>query len=376
MAASNARWIVLAEGRNERWGGELRRQRIFGELAARTGARVVDQGWYPVLLRKAVRGRAGWLPGPLLYRLPHRGPKPKLASAEKLRPRLLDTALDITDPVAVAIYDDAIAQARALGVTLERSHQRDLAERQRRNVDAFRWLVVPTRSFAELASLPMDRVIVGGNGTDVQRVKPGPWPEVPAIGMASGAAPGRGIESLIEAVRTARSEIPDLVLKLWLVATSDESEAYLDRLKRASHEPWIQIGSATYDELGDELSSASALAIPHPGNAYMDVALPVKLFDTLAAGRPLVVTPRTETRAIVERLDVGVVTADDGPDAIAASIVSLLGDRHRLEAMGARARQAAVEEFDWRIVGDRIAREILVREGEVDEVEPRGPQAA
>jgi hypothetical protein len=117
--SGSSRWIVIREGQNQRWGGELRRRQIFARLAERTGATVVEKGWYPVLLRRAARGRLGRLPGPLLYRLPTRGPRPRQAASEKLRDRLLDAAIAVTDPAAVAIYDDAAAQSRALGVDLD-----------------------------------------------------------------------------------------------------------------------------------------------------------------------------------------------------------------------------------------------------------------
>jgi glycosyltransferase involved in cell wall biosynthesis len=95
----------------------------------------------------------------------------------------------------------------------------------------------------------------------------------------------------------------------------------------------------------------------------MDVALPVKLFDSLAAGRPLIVTPRRETAAVVRRFGVGVVAAGDAAADLAASIVSLLSDRARTIELGERARIVAESTFDWRIVGDRIADEVLGREG-------------
>jgi glycosyltransferase involved in cell wall biosynthesis len=96
----------------------------------------------------------------------------------------------------------------------------------------------------------------------------------------------------------------------------------------------------------------------------MDVALPVKLFDSLALGRPLVVTPRTETAAIVARHGVGVVAGGDAVDDLASAIVELAGDDPRARRLGARAREVAEREFDWRVVGDRIAIEVLRREGE------------
>ena len=358
-------WVVIREGQHRRWGGELRRRHIFARLAARTGARVVESGWQPGLLRRAARGPVlGSLPGPLLRRLPSRGSKPRFAASEKLRDRLLETALAVTDPAVVAVYDDPVAQAHALGVTGDDRWIEELAARQRRNVAAFRWLVAPTQSFAELAGLPLDRLIVGGNGTDVSRISVGPWPSRPVVGIVSGAAPGRGLELLVDAVAAARAEVPDLILRMWLVATGESSEAYLRELRAAvADRTWVEIGTAPYELLSQRLATASVLAIPHPANAYMDSALPVKLFDSLAAGRPLVVTPRRETAAIVAGLDVGAVAAGDSPADLAAAIAGLFADEGRTRAMAARARAAAEQTFDWRHVGDRIADEVLRREG-------------
>ena len=357
-------WLVMREGRAPRWGGEIRRRHVFGRLAARTGATIVEDGWSDRGLRRATLGPlAGRLPVVVGRRL-WRSSRPRFAASEKLRERTLRSAVALTDPAVVAVYDDPIAQAASLGLAMDRDWLATLARRQRLNVDAFRWLVVPTASFAELAGLPADRVIVGGNGTDTSTVRVGAWPERPTVGVVSAAAPGRGLELLVEAARLARRTLPELQLRLWLVATDDAGRAYLDGL-RASIEgdPWVEIATAPYERLGETLGAASALAIPHPPGSYMDVALPVKLFDSLAAGRPLVVTPRLETAAIVARLDVGVVAAGDDAADLAASISTLLTDQSRTRAAGARARAAAEATFDWRIVGDRIADEVLRREG-------------
>jgi glycosyltransferase involved in cell wall biosynthesis len=361
-------WIVLREGARRRWGGDVRRHHVFAGLADRTGARIVEGGWRPGPLRRAVVGPLGALPGALSDRLGplvRRGhPRPRLASSEKLRDALLDAALALTEPTAVAIYDDPVAQSSALGVSLERAWLAELERRQRRNAEAFRWLVVPTGSFADLAGLDAGRVVVGGNGSDTDRIRPGPWPEAPCVGIVSAAAPGRGLELLVDAVRVARRTLPDLRLRMLLVATGRATEPYLAGLRAAvAADPWVEIAGAAYDDLGSATAPASVLCIPHPPNPYMDVALPVKLFDSLAVGRPLVVTPRTETAAVVARHEVGVVAADDSVDALAAAIVGLAGDDSRARRLGARAREVAESEYDWRVVGGRIATEVLRREG-------------
>jgi glycosyltransferase involved in cell wall biosynthesis len=346
--------MVMRADRGRGWGGEIRRSQIFARLAERTAATVVDD--WPSFQR-AIRGRRwqAWLG--------RRRVRPFLAASETAPPKWVERIVELSDPVAVAIYDDAVIQSRALGLDLSVGRAEELRVRRRQNEAAFRWHVVPTASFAELAGLDPARVIVGGNGTIASRVRPGPWPEVPAIGFVSGAAPGRGIEALIEAARIVRGEIPETRLFLWLLATSAAGEAYVEGLRaQIAGEPWVRIAPAPYERLGEILSQATVLTIPHPDNEYMDVALPVKLFDSMAAGRPLVVTPRRETAVIVKQHGVGLVTGGDDPASIAQACVRLLTDEALARRLGAAARAAAEREYDWPIVGDRIADEILRRE--------------
>jgi len=190
------------------------------------------------------------------------------------------------------------------------------------------------------------------------------WPDDPAIGFISGAAPARGIEALIDAARQIHSEIPELRLLLWLAATGDESEAYLRRLEReVMKERWIEISTVLYEDLPFALRQATVLTIPHPPGEYYDVALPVKLLDSMAAGRPLAVTPRLEGRTIVERHEAGLVTAGDSVEDLAVTLRRLIEDETLARRLGANARRAAVEVYDWNVVGDRLASEILEREG-------------
>jgi glycosyltransferase involved in cell wall biosynthesis len=355
------RWVVVRAGEQRRWGGEIRRQEIFARLAARTGASVAD-GW-PAFRREILGGRLRRIADRVGIRPPPASQRP-LAASEQAPASWLDWIPGHVDPAVVAIYDDHVLQARAINIELTEARVEELTTRRARNEAMFRWHVVPTASFARFIGLDMDRVIVGGNGTVTARVRPGPWPDVPTIGIASGAAPGRGLEALVEAARRIRTNLRDLRLWLWLAATGGSAEAYIEQL-RASLEgsDWIHIGVAPYEQLGDALSQASVLVIPSPATEYSDVALPVKLFDYMAVGRPLVVTPRIETAAIVKRFDVGLVAPGDDPDSLAESLTVLLNDSRRAHEIGRRARAAAEKHFDWAVVGDRIADEVLRREG-------------
>jgi glycosyltransferase involved in cell wall biosynthesis len=349
------RWIVLQEEQRRRFGGDLRRAHILRPLAERTAA--VVAGWSPGAAGPVVaRHGAGGLPWA-------RRQPPRLASAEALELDLLGDVVRRTRPTVLDVHDDPLAQLRALGVPADPAREARLAERMTRNREAFELLLAPTASFAELAGLPADRTIVAPNGTDTGLIRPRPFPARPAVGFASGAAPGRGIELLVEAVRSVREGHPEVRLLLWLAATGPDSETYLAGLGRElAAEPWIELASTTYDRMADELARATVLAIPHPPGEYLDVAVPIKLVDAMAAGRPVVVTPRVETARIVRDAGCGLVVEDDVA-ALAAGLSALLDDPDRAARLGASGRQLAERRFDWGVIGETVADAVLARAG-------------
>ena len=82
------------------------------------------------------------------------------------------------------------------------------------------------------------------------------------------------------------------------------------------HPPWLRVHRAEGDAIHALLPDVIATAIPRPRNRYNDLALPIKLFDCLSYGRPLLVTDCTEQARVIADADAGIVTRDD-PEAIA-----------------------------------------------------------
>lgn len=349
-------WLVLREGDRRRWGGDLRRHYLFDVLAARTGAQILEDRRVDPLTA-TLRGLRG--PRWQVWR-----GRPRVASTEFLSEKQFGPLRRLAEATVVDVHDDALLQNDALGIATSVEAADGIRARMRLNREGFRWLVAPSAAFADLVGLDPERVVVASNGSDTEVVRPGPWPETPAIAFVSGAAPRRGIEELVEAIRIVRRRVSDARLHLLLAATGDDSRAYLEALTASlAGEPWIEIGQTPYAELGATLGRATVVCIPTPRHPYWDSVAPVKLFDCMAAGRAIVTTPRPETAAIVRDNAAGLVTEGDDAESLAASIVELLGDPERSRAMGANAREAAGRHYDWRVVGQRLADEVLARIG-------------
>lgn len=350
-ATDGATWLAVGVAMEGDTGGSLRAAHILRALVDRTSATVVrtfGRRGLPATSWAVARVSRAWT-SPVNVAsarlLPDIG---LMLLRSRVRGRLLD------------LHDHPRLQLEALGVGNSPSRRAALDGLLTRNLERFEFLSVPSASFAELCSLPYERVIVATNGTDTRRIEAMPVRDEPIVAMVSGAAPGRGIEQLVEAMPLLRAELPSASLRLALGVTSPSSAAYLaDLRRRIGAFPWVTVESVPYARLSAWLGAAQVLVIPHPAHPYLDAATPVKLFDGMAAGRPTVATPRFETAEILRRWDAGVVTGGDDPDYLAAAMTLVLSDGALRERLGANARRAAVEEFDWLQISARLADAVL-----------------
>jgi glycosyltransferase involved in cell wall biosynthesis len=74
---------------------------------------------------------------------------------------------------------------------------------------------------------------------------------------------------------------------------------------------------------------------------------PVKLYEVLAAGLPVIASDIAHWRRFIDAHDCGILVPHDDPRAIANAIQSLVDDPDRAEAMGRRGRALIAEELNW-----------------------------
>jgi glycosyltransferase involved in cell wall biosynthesis len=193
-----------------------------------------------------------------------------------------------------------------------------------------------------------------GHGHRAVVIPPGSRPplEVPRAADAdallfvgNGRVPAQGGPRLIEAVGRARER--GAGLRLVIVSRRGEEPI-------GPRPDWLTIRHGEQEEIERLLPQVVATVIPRPRGPYNDLAVPVKLFDYLSYGRPLLVTDCIEQAAVVRRADAGIVTAGD-VDAMADAILRLAGaETAELASWATNARRAALDNA-W----ERRARQIL-----------------
>jgi glycosyltransferase involved in cell wall biosynthesis len=150
-----------------------------------------------------------------------------------------------------------------------------------------------------------------------------------------------GLSELIAAIPAVRARIPDVTFVLvgadranGLVAHSRaEPLVALGALRIVDRQPRAEM--AAYLALADVLVSPRA----YGGN------LPLKVFDYLAAGRPIVATDIPTHRTVLSE-DRAVLVAPE-TEALAQGILAVLGDPARAEGLAAAARRYAQTHLGW-----------------------------
>ena len=92
---------------------------------------------------------------------------------------------------------------------------------------------------------------------------------------------------------------------------------------------------------------------PHP---ILETNSPNKFFDSLAAGKPVVVNLGGWLRSLVEEHDAGVWVRGGNAEALAGALSALAANPERVEQMGRNARGLAEREFGRAEMADRLAR--------------------
>jgi glycosyltransferase involved in cell wall biosynthesis len=154
----------------------------------------------------------------------------------------------------------------------------------------------------------------------------------------------RGIREILKSLEYCSADIQlNLAGKFSPVSLGEEVKEYAT---------WIKVnemGFLNRDEIRSALASSRAgLVTLHPTINYLD-SLPVKMFEYMSAGLPVIASNFPLWKGIIEGNDCGICVDPLDPKAIAAAINFLFAHPTRAEEMGKNGKKAVEDSYNWRI---------------------------
>ena len=213
----------------------------------------------------------------------------------------------------------------------------------RRGVDRSRIALVPNGCDVDLFATPAEPWRPAGVAPD----------DLMAV-FAGAHGPANGLDAVLDAAaelkRRNRSDV-----KLVLIGEGKSKRALEQRAAREELTNVVFCNAVSKRRLAG-LMAAMDIGMQILANvpAFYDGTSPNKFFDYLAAGRPVLINyPGWLAELIVEH-GCGYAVPPEDPAAFATALVEAADDREQLVAMGRRAGELGVRDFNRRALADRF----------------------
>ena len=239
-----------------------------------------------------------------------------------------------------------------------------LVSEERLLVSGARHFVVPsltTARYLQRLGVPAERVSIVPNAVEVELFRPPLTPPaaVPPLRLVyqGTLSPWQGLETLLEATSLLRGRG---LVELHVVGPA--KSAWRARLRsvaralRVHHVLHLSPAMAQPD-LVPVLQTAHVCVAPLPDDARNVVqgCCPIKLLEYMAAGRPILSTAIAPVEELVEHGQTAHLVRPGSAFALAEGMAYLMDRPDEREALGARAREAAVARFTVGHFRERLA---------------------
>ena len=176
---------------------------------------------------------------------------------------------------------------------------------------------------------------------DVQAEDPAPQPFVAFFGAL---AQWHGVDMMLAAIAH-----PDWPQGVRLVVIGDGADSDKVRIAAARDPRIVHLGRQPYRRVPALIRNAvcGLVTIVDVGGRALTGLAPLKLFESLAMGQPVIVTDYPGQSDFVRENGCGIVVAPGDAAALALAVAAFVRDPEAAKAMGARGREAVLRDHSW-----------------------------
>lgn len=219
------------------------------------------------------------------------------------------------------------------------------------------------KQYLETFPQAQGRVHVVANGVSLERFAPAAAENAARLGRLKNGAPAtigflgtlkpwHGLATLVEAWALLRTRNPNV--NLLIVGDGPEYESVKNRIDTLGLSDGVTFSGAVQpDQVPEWLAKMDIAVAPYPNMEHFYFS-PLKIYEYMAAGIPVIATRVGHLDKVVSDGLNGVLVEAENPQAMAGAAEALLGDPERLRLMGAAGRRTAETEHGWDAVVGRI----------------------
>ena len=216
-------------------------------------------------------------------------------------------------------------------------------------LDASRFLVVTNGADPEVFH-PMDKIMC--------REKLGFDARGKFLVFAGSLKRWHGIERIVGIMPDLLKKIPDL--NLIIVGDGEKKKEIKGLIRKLKLEKSTALtGRVSFEDVPYYMNMADICIAPYFEPELDETGIsPLKIYEYLACGRPVITNPVGGLENLFQSHEAGVLVDSRLPQDWVEPIAALLNDRLRMAFYGANGRSAALDEFSWEAVCQKIEKSL------------------
>lgn len=143
-------------------------------------------------------------------------------------------------------------------------------------------------------------------------------------------------------------------IKIILVGEGQQREELEQLAKQEGIDNFIRLGLMPKTELVGYVQNALVSLVPLKGTPVLDTSSPNKLFESLAAGVPVIQNTNGWMKDFLGEHRVGFTLDPDDPKCLADQLIWMEAHPDEVKAMGKRSYEAAIKYFDKDYLADKM----------------------
>lgn len=212
-------------------------------------------------------------------------------------------------------------------------------------------LFFPSKRMAELIDFPEKHVLRPGGAPS--RVSSRELPQDKNVVFIGALSERTGVCTLLESMEYLHNRHPDA--RCIIMGSGDKS--IIEKWRKRG---WVAFRIASYWDMPNIMSDVYIAAIPWSASfVHNNLTIPLKLFDYMSFGRPIVATNCKVMAQFIKKNKIGVITNDD-PRSFADGLAKLMDDRNLACKMGMNAIRAIENKHSWEHRAEKLV-QIMAR---------------